>query len=416
MAVNTNAASAIIAIPATATPGCTRMRVRSRGTSIASTDGSTNFADGETQDYLVTIVGANYTSITSYTWSQVLPPATNNLTGATNTQCVSATNVQPVSFPFTFNGYLVTVTDANGCTKQSTAAVYVLPLTCTPITNNGTDTVCKNVSRVLTANRTGGGAPFTYAWTSSITGSTIIGTGKTLTIPNTVSGSVTYTVVISDGCSPQGSCSSTKSVFVLDAPALTLSISNNPQCVAGTSIITCNTTGGFGLVNYITPYPTPAGLTGVGPFSWVPGTSNIFTITATDQKGCKGTATANMVYSPPFGVAASGNPTSIGPCGGTVTLTTSDTASGPQLLPTGYGVSAATSTADEEILGFSFGSTSTTSTCTDDFETERVPELKTVNVPAFVKDAVVPDETVLEAHSAVMPLGTIDGPNLVIVG
>jgi hypothetical protein len=364
MAVNTNAASAIIAIPATATPGCTRMRVRSRGTSIASTDGSTNFADGETQDYLVTIVGANYTSITSYTWSQVLPPATNNLTGATNTQCVSATNVQPVSFPFTFNGYLVTVTDANGCTKQSTAAVYVLPLTCTPITNNGTDTVCKNVPRILTANRTGGGAPFTYAWTSSITGSTIIGTGKTLTIPDTVSGVVTYTVVISDGCSPQGSCSSTKSIFVLDAPVLTLSISNNPQCVAGTSIITCNTTGGFGLVNYITPYPTPAGLTGVGPFSWVPGTSNVFTITATDQKGCKGTATANMVYSPPFGVAASGNPTSIGPCGGTVTLTTSDTASGPQVLPTGYGVSAATSTADEEILGFSFGSTSTTSTCT----------------------------------------------------
>jgi GEVED domain/Secretion system C-terminal sorting domain len=325
---NSTSNTIVLPIPTTVLPGCTRVRFRSKSGSIAAADANALFIDGETEDFTVQFVVANYTSIASYSWFQAFPIGATTIAPPINTQCVTANNITAP-----LNVYRVTVTDANGCTKISTVAVNVLPLTCGAITADGSLTVCQNAPRILSANRTGGGSPFTYTWTSSATGTTVLSYAKDFTTTNPITGSVTYTVTMTDACSPTGACSATITLFVNPQPTFTIS-GITSLCTAGTTNIQCSP----GTLNYATPAPVPVGLvpnpSTPGVFTWTTGPSTIFTITGTDALGCKLTKTVNMQFSPPFSIVATANPLGIGPCGGTVTLTAVDSITGPLNLPT----------------------------------------------------------------------------------
>jgi hypothetical protein len=371
--VSNNTATIPMTIPNTAKEGLTRLRLRSSSTNIANVDSCSNLPDGETEDYLVRIIRTQ-TPITSVTWSSA---GTNNagVTFTTNT-----------SNPTTAGGYtgsilnpnqsvfVATVTDANGCTNQTTVGINTAPLSAGTISANALSR-CSGQLLQLIANPVGGGQPYTYSWSGP---GGVTGTGAVLSVfpVNTGSVAVTnvYTLDISDACSPSGTASTTISIIVNPLPVITPTIGNQPLCVNGTSnmLITLNSGVGGAVVpgtSVISPTAFWSPSAGAGPFSWTPGLSSVYTVTSTvSATGCSATTSISMVYSPPFSVTATANPTGIGPCGGTVTFTAKDTVTGPQTFcaTNTYGISSATSTADDDLWRVQINGTTlnNASTCT----------------------------------------------------
>jgi hypothetical protein len=360
-------------IPNSAQEGVTGMRVRSSTQSLAQADACTTLPDGETEDYLVRIIRVQ-TPITSVTWtSSVL----NNGTPSFNTTTSNPTTVTGFSGSAlnpNQSVFIATVVDANGCTNQTTIGINTAPLAAGTIAANAT-TRCNGQLLQLTSTPTGGGMPYTYTWAGpggfTATGQTV---STTAVNTGTVAATQVYTVTITDACSPSASTSTTISITVNPTPAIVLTIGNQPLCGAGSSnmlVAITNGVGGGPLTgsSTITPTTSWSPAAGVGPFSWTPGASTIYTVTSTASNGCTNFTTVSMIYSPPFGVTPSANPTGIGPCGGTVTLTAADTSFGPSTwacTTNNYTGNFASSAADDEIFGFNITGTSlsTVSNCT----------------------------------------------------
>lgn len=166
----------------------------------------------------------------------------------------------------TAGSYSVTAMDANGCTVNGTYSV----------TNNGTslaiasasisDEYCGSGSGSVTANVTGGVAPYTYLWSNGAT---------TATINNLSAG--TYSVVVTDagGCSVNGSYT-----VANNAGNLTVSgVVTNEDCGDGAGAINVTTNGG----NLPLTYAWNSGQTTEDISLMSEGTYNLI---VTDQFGC----------------------------------------------------------------------------------------------------------------------------------
>ena len=132
----------------------------------------------------------------SGTWLWSESPANSTLTSTTGNP-TSANNI-------TVNEtYTVVATSTAGCTASGSVTVTPgAPLVCGTLTVTGA-TNCTGV-RQVTANPTGGGQPYTYAWKED----GIAYGGNTQSV-FTSSGTHTYTCTISDACTPVASCSRT---------------------------------------------------------------------------------------------------------------------------------------------------------------------------------------------------------------
>lgn len=126
-------------VPATATLGVTKMRVRSRNAGFANGagDACSTFGSGTVEDYTITIAN------TGYAWS----PAT--FLNATTGSSVAATGVN------TTTTYTVTATSALGCVSTATTTLTVNPLPTISATAS-LDTVCLGFSSLLFAIETSG--------------------------------------------------------------------------------------------------------------------------------------------------------------------------------------------------------------------------------------------------------------------
>ncbi|MCP4082770.1 MAG: hypothetical protein GY743_21285, partial [Planctomycetaceae bacterium] len=153
--------------------------------------------------------------------------------------------------------YIVTVTDANGCTASDDVIVTVNPL---PVADAGPDVaVCLGDCTLLTAS---GGV--SYFWSNQET------TASIDVCPNTAT---TYTVTVTDanGCT--------------DSDDVTVSINPNPTAEAGKDVAICN--GDCTLLTAI----------GGQTYLWsnnettasidvCPNTTATYTVTVTDANGC----------------------------------------------------------------------------------------------------------------------------------
>ena len=186
--------------------------------------------------------------------------------------------------------YIVTVKDANSCTK-TTSGVSVSEPSALILSTVITPSSCPAASGAINLSATGGAGSFTYKIGSGDYGSSGNFTG--LTAGN-------YTVTAKDG----NGCTSSKSVTVGSTSALTASASGtNPICNTGsTGSISLTVSGGTPAYTYLwTGGATTQNLSGLA--------AGTYNVTVTDSKGC--TATSSAVLTAPTAIGITPSVTSV---------------------------------------------------------------------------------------------------------
>ncbi|RMG82216.1 MAG: hypothetical protein D6714_11710, partial [Bacteroidetes bacterium] len=297
----------------------------------------------------VTSCGANNGSATAVPSGGTPPFSYQWNTGAT-TQTIS-------NLPAGF--YSVTATDANGCSKATSAWITEPPNLTVSI--QATPLVCNNANNgTATAFTNGGTAPFSYAWsnggitqtisnlgpgtysvtvtdvngcqgsaTTTIANSNLVidviittptcygssdgqievsgwngtppytyqwGNGSTSPVLNNVSAG-TYSVTVYDS----GGCSVSQNITVEEPPMIVINFSTTqPGCSGGNGAVTANVSGG------VPPYTYQWSNGGNGPSisNLAPGT---YVLTVTDAHNCVQTGAVNIVLPPPLSVNVTGN-------------------------------------------------------------------------------------------------------------
>ena len=167
----------------------------------------------------------------------------------------------------------LTVTDANGCTGDTT--ITVLASTDLTVAIDATSPACGvGATGTATANVTGGTAPFTYAWSSGSTAATAA---------NLAPGNYTVTVTDANGCT------GTASTTISAGSSLTVSASSTDVLCAGDAngSASVNVSGGQAPYTYLwTTGATDATIDGLA--------AGAYSVTVTDANGCAGTANVSV--------------------------------------------------------------------------------------------------------------------------
>ncbi|WP_165917313.1 T9SS type A sorting domain-containing protein [Flaviaesturariibacter aridisoli] len=131
--------------------------------------------------------------------------------------------------------YTATATNATtGCTASGTVNVAVgAPILIA--TSSTPAAICAGASASITANVTGGGAPYTYSWKDA--GNTVLGTTQTLSVAPTAT--AVYTVTVTDFCGTQASQTVTVTVNAL--PTASISPAGPTSVCATSQTLTAST-------------------------------------------------------------------------------------------------------------------------------------------------------------------------------
>lgn len=222
---------------------------------VASISSQTNVSCNGGTNGTATATGTGGNLPYSYLW----PASAANQTGST------ASNLAA-------NTYIVTVTDANGCT--STASVTITqPIVVTATISTFSNTLC-NGSCDGTATATGGGGtpPYTYLWSNSQTSATATGLCAN-----------TYNVTVNDA----NNCTATTTVTINHPTAVTASATSvSSHCGQSDGSASATASGGTPPYNYAwSNGQNTQNITGL--------VAGSYTVTATDANGC--TAVTNTV-------------------------------------------------------------------------------------------------------------------------
>jgi hypothetical protein len=259
----------------------------------------------------VPVLGTMYTytpaNISSIVWS----PATF-LSGGTSGASVTASNITASTT------YTVTATSSNGCTATSTASISAgSALSVSSISASAIK--CASENFTLTANVTGGGAPYTYAWDDGVSG--IYPATASIT-PNKPAGTYIYTVTVTDNCTVVGT--TTLSVTVADKPIASAVSSNTVSCGGAlVAIIASATTGGAaGTYTYAWSPATGLSATTGTAVNANPIAATTYTTTVTDAAtSCTGTTTISIQSGPSVSISSlTATPSAVCP-GDTAVLT-----------------------------------------------------------------------------------------------
>ncbi len=172
--------------------------------------------------------------------------------------------------------YTVIVTDDSLCTSQSIVALTnpAILVANTSFTNPTCGGVCTGI---VSANASGGTAPYSYSWAAPLT--------NTQTVTGLCAGD--YTVTVTDA----NTCARIQTVTLINPTAISLNPSSTPaNCNASDGSISVSPTGGTGPYTYTWSPPAVSSssvASGLG--------ASIYTVTVADFNGC--TATASIPLS-----------------------------------------------------------------------------------------------------------------------
>ncbi|MCY7328500.1 MAG: hypothetical protein LH618_08130, partial [Saprospiraceae bacterium] len=226
-------------VTVTAANGCTGTAAQTLNTIAAPNPGITE-AVFNCDNQLILNAGAGFSS---YNWSN-----------GSNSASISVT---------TSGAYLVTVTNAQGCTGTAVITASIPPIPAVAITGNSS--FCQNTSTTLTAT-----AGFTsYLWSSGQTGSTL---------STTTAGTYSVTATDAFGCTATNT--------------LLLNAITTPQpIITGPTVICTNSTGTLALNSPFSQYNWS---TGAITATITVNSANTYAVTVTDANGCTGTATQGV--------------------------------------------------------------------------------------------------------------------------
>ena len=172
--------------------------------------------------------------------------------------------------------YIVTVTDANGCTATANMNVIVNPL---PVPNiTGVVNFCQGYTTILDA----GTGYSTYQWSGNL--------GSMQTASTGTAGNYTVTVTDANGCT--GTTSVNVTVNPLPTPAIT---GNTAICQGATTTLDAG-------AGYVTYQWSPTG----SSQTINPTTAGTYSVTVTDANGCTGSASVNLTVTTPPAPAITG--------------------------------------------------------------------------------------------------------------
>lgn len=232
----------------------------------------------------------------SYTYQlNTLPLPTVNTTGVFNGLCAGA--------------YIVSVTDANGCTTSQAFNIGSPPVLTAAITGiKPTCNVCTGASTVTIAGGTPG---YTVNWTNTV--AVVVANGTTAA--NLCLGNYTANVVDSKGCT------ATATVSIVNTVSVTVVTGGNSILCFGVcnASATANAIGGTAPYNYSwNSVPVQSASTATGLCA------GNYTVTVTDQLGCSNTG--SISFTQPSSVTVNATQTNIacfGGCNGAITTTVS---------------------------------------------------------------------------------------------
>ncbi|MDO8972103.1 MAG: HYR domain-containing protein, partial [Saprospiraceae bacterium] len=194
--------------------------------------------------------------------------------------------------------YEVKVTDSKGCTAMATTNLVVNAKPNLAATNNGP--LCVGANLDLKANPTGGSGNYsTFSWTGPNGFSSAIENPTPFPVGVVNQGTYHVTVTDNQGCS--GTSSTILSVSNNNAPSITAS-SNSPLC--GGNLLTLLSTPNVGTppytaFNWAGPNNYSAFQEDPAPFVVFANGAGTYTVTVTDTKNCKGTASVVVIVTEP---------------------------------------------------------------------------------------------------------------------
>jgi gliding motility-associated-like protein len=257
--------------------------------------------------YTVTVTDANGCTVTANA-NITQPSAITSTSSSTPTNCGSSTGSATVnpsggtgaySYAWSPSGgsgstasnlaagaYVVTITDANGCTATANVAVSNTagPTATIPTSTNVSCNGGANGS--ANANAAGGTGPYTYSWTP--------GGGNGASATGLSAGTYSITILDANGCS------ASTNVTITEPPAVTAVISTSTDviCNGGTTgnatVVAAGGTAGY------TYSWTPGGATGTTASNLAAGN---YTVTVTDANACTQTASVTIIEPAPVTAA-----------------------------------------------------------------------------------------------------------------
>ncbi len=270
---------------------------------IQNNQTTTNLSQG---NYVVTITDANNciaTSSVTITQPTVLTVSANGTAVSCYGVCdgKAFANVGGGTSPYIYNWlpagfnnssinnlcagtYSIIVTDANGCTKNSTFAIT----SPTPIITSatGSTTICFGSSATISASATGGNGGYIYNWNG-------VGAGATQNVNPSVA--TTYSVIATDvnGCFGN---MATVAINVTSLTAANLQVNGATTICAGNSaMISSLVSGNTGTVTINWSNGLGAGN---GPFTVAPTVSTTYTVTVVDACNNSITGVVPIVVNP----------------------------------------------------------------------------------------------------------------------
>jgi hypothetical protein len=247
----------------TSVPGCyakTSVNIVESDCNLTATASATS-ATGNTNNGTATVSTTGGFAPLSYSWNTVPVRTTQTITG------LSA------------GTYTVTVTDASGCTANSSATVSLVPCNLSIVTSVTGTTGSDGAASVSVIS---GFLPYTYSWNT-----TPISTTQTIT--GLSAGTYTVTVTDAYGCQEIGYASVNNIACTLTAVTSTVSATGNTA--NGSATVTAS----LGTAPYTYSWntiPTQTGATATGL------TAGTYVVTVTDISGCTQVKTATVTNVP----------------------------------------------------------------------------------------------------------------------
>ncbi|MBS1652801.1 MAG: T9SS type A sorting domain-containing protein [Bacteroidetes bacterium] len=269
-------------VPPTALNGSAQLRVREIYAGL-NMDPCANDSYGETEDYIITIMGG-VNPVNTYTWAPIANLSSVN-TASTVANTITATTI-----------YTLNVTNIYGCITTSNVTVSVTPSPTINVLGNAP--ICSGSSLTLNAS----GAD-TYTWSTTSNSTSIVVAPSTGTVYS-VSGTSSLT-----GCSN----SIAVTVTVNPLPSVSLTAAQTTACIGGSTVALTGSpiggtyTGSNVLGNYFTPASTGTFVLNYAYTNTVTGCSNsattsiVVSVCTSISKLAQGNATINLFPNPSNG-------------------------------------------------------------------------------------------------------------------